>query len=63
MDEAVKKQAEEEMDCILQLLEEWALKYNEEYVSVAVFVDENKISSFSNKTNHVGIDVYRSKKR
>jgi len=28
MDEEVKKDAEEEMNCILDLLEEWCLKYS-----------------------------------
>ena len=38
MDEEVKKDAEEEMNCILDLLEEWCLKYDQDYANAVVLV-------------------------
>ena len=38
MDVKVKKDAEEEMNCILDLLEEWCLKYDQDYANAVVLV-------------------------
>lgn len=38
MDREVKKDAEEEMNCILDLLEDWCLKYDQDYVNTVVLV-------------------------
>ncbi len=39
MDVKVKKDAEEEMNCILDLLEEWCLKYDQDYANAVVLVN------------------------
>ena len=51
MDEEIKKDAEEEMNCILDLLEDWCLKYDQDYVNTVVLVKNEDF------------DVYRTKKR
>lgn len=33
MNEEIKKDAEEEMNCILELLEGWCLKYDQDYTT------------------------------
>lgn len=63
MDEKTKKDAEEEMNCILELLEEWCLKYNQKYVNAFALVKKDRISSSGNIGNIDEFDVYRSKKR
>ena len=63
MDEEVKKDAEEEMNCILELLEEWCLKYDQDYANAAVFVKHDKITSWGSIGNREDFDVYRTKKR
>lgn len=63
MDEEVKKDAEEEMNCILELLEEWCLKYDQDYANAAVFVKHDQITSWGSIGNHEDFDVYRTKER
>lgn len=46
MDEEVKKDAEEEMNCILDLLEEWCLKYDQDYANAVVLVKHDQITSW-----------------
>ena len=36
MNEEIKKDAEEEMNCILELLEGWCLKYDQDYTNAVV---------------------------
>lgn len=43
MDREVKKDAEEEMNCILDLLEEWCLKYDQDYANAVVLVKHDQI--------------------
>ena len=47
MDVKVKKDAEEEMNCILDLLEEWCLKYDQDYANAVVLVKHDQITSCS----------------
>ena len=63
MDEEVKKDAEEEMNCILELLEEWCLKYDQDYANAVVFVKHDQITSWGSIGNHGDFDVYRTKER
>ena len=46
MNEEIKKAAEEEMNCILDLLEEWCLKYDQDYANAVVLVKHNQITSW-----------------
>lgn len=52
MDEEVKKDAEEEMSCILELLEEWCLKYDQDYANAVVLVKHNQITSWGSIGDH-----------
>lgn len=62
MDEEVKKDAEEEMNCILDLLEEWCLKYDQDYANAVVLVKHNQITSWGSIGNHEDL-VCRIKER
>ena len=55
MDVKVKKDAEEEMNCILDLLEE--------YANAVVLVKHDRITSWGSIGNHEDFDVYRTKER
>ena len=61
MDVKVKKDAEEEMNCILDLLEEWCLKYDQDYANAVVLVKHDQITSWGSIGNHEDFDVYRTK--
>ena len=75
MDVKVKKDAEEEMNCILDLLEEWCLKYDQDYANAVVLVKHDQITSWGSMEggkndqitswgsigNHEDFDVYRTK--
>ena len=63
MDVKVKKDAEEEMNCILDLLEEWCLKYDQDYANAVVLVKHDQITSWGSIGNHEDFDVYRTKER
>lgn len=63
MDEEVKKDAEEEMNCILELLEEWCLKYDQDYADAVVFIRNNRITSWGSIGDYEDFDVCRIKKR
>jgi len=63
MDEEIKKNAEEEMNRILDLLEGWCLKYDQDYANAVVFIGNDRIRSWGNIGNHEDFDVYRTKKR
>jgi hypothetical protein len=63
MDEEVKKDAEEEMNCILELLEEWCLKYDQDYTDAVVLTKNDQITSWGNIGNREDFDVHRTKKR
>lgn len=62
MDREVKKDAEEEMNCILDLLEDWCLKYDQDYVNTVVLVKNDQITSWGSVGNQEDFDVYRTKK-
>lgn len=62
MDREVKKDAEEEMNCILDLLEEWCLKYDQDYVNAVVITKNDRITSWGSIGNQEDFDVYRTKK-
>ena len=61
MDREVKKDAEEEMNCILDLLEDWCLKYDQDYVNTVVLVKNDQITSWGSVGNQEDFDVYRKK--
>lgn len=61
MDVKVKKDAEEEMNCILDLLEDWCLKYDQDYVNTVVLVKNDQITSWGSVGNQEDFDVYRTK--
>ena len=63
MDVKVKKDAEEEMNCILDLLEEWCLKYDQDYANAVVLTKNDQITSWGSIGNHEDFDVYRTKER
>lgn len=63
MDREVKKDAEEEMNCIIDLLEEWCLKYDQDYVNAVVITKNDRITSWGSIGNQEDFDVYRTKKR
>ena len=63
MDVKVKKDAEEEMNCILYVLEEWCLKYDQDYANAVVLVKQDQITSWGSIGNHEDFDVYRTKER
>ena len=63
MDREVKKDAEEEMNCILDLLEDWCLKYDQDYVNTVVLVKNDQITSWGSVGNQEDFDVYRTKER
>lgn len=63
MDEEIKKAAEEEMNCILELLEEWCLKYDQDYANAVVLVKHNQITSWGSIGNIGDFDVCRIKER
>lgn len=62
MDREVKKDTEEEMNCILDLLEEWCLKYDQDYVNAVVITKNDRITSWGSIGNQEDFDVYRTKK-
>ena len=62
MDEEIKKDAEEEMNCILDLLEEWCLKYDQDYANAVVLIGNDRIASWGSIGNREDFDVYRTKK-
>ena len=62
MDEEIKKDAEEEMNCILDLLEEWCLKYDQDYTKAVVLTKNDQITSWGSIGNHEDFDVCRIKK-
>jgi|GEM_PF-243687 len=61
MDEEVKKDAEEEMNCILELLEGWCLKYDQDYTNAVVLTKNDQITSWGSIGNREDFDVYRTK--
>jgi hypothetical protein len=61
MDEEVKKDAEEEMNRILDLLEDWCLKYDRDYANAVVLVKNDQITSWGSIGNHEDFDVYRKR--
>ena len=63
MDEEVKKDAEEEMNCILDLLEEWCLKYDQDFANAVVITKEDQITSWGGIGNHKDFEACRIKKR
>ncbi len=63
MNEEIKKDAEEEMNCILELLEEWCLKYDQDYANAVVLVKHNQITAWGRVGNQEDFDVYKKKKR
>ena len=46
MNEEIKKDAEEEMNCILELLEGWCLKYDQDYTNAVVLTKNDQITSW-----------------
>lgn len=62
MDVKVKKDAGEEMNCILDLLEEWCLKYDQDYANAVVLVKHDQITSWGSIGDHEDL-VCRIKKR
>ena len=50
------------MNCILELLEEWCLKYDQDYANAVVLVKHNQITSWGSIGNHEDL-VCRIKKR
>ena len=62
MNEEIKKDAEEEMNCILELLEGWCLKYDQDYIDAVVLTKNDQITSRGSIGNHEDFDVYRTKK-
>lgn len=63
MDEETQRQAEEELECILELMEEWALKYGQDYVNTCAFIKQYEIVSFGNVADYPRLDVFRRTKR
>lgn len=62
MDRKIKKDAKEEMSCILDLLEEWCLKYDQDYVNAVVLTKNDLTTSWGSIGNQEDFDVYRIKK-
>lgn len=62
MDREVKKDAEEEMNRILDLLEEWCLKYDQDYVNAVVLAKNDQITLWGSIGNQEDFDAYRTKK-
>lgn len=62
MNEEIKKAAEEEMNCILDLLEEWCLKYDQDYANAVVLVKHNQITSWGSIGDHEDL-ACRTKER
>ena len=63
MDEETQRQAEEELECILELMEEWALKYGQDYVGACAFIKQYEIVSFGNVADYPKLDVSRITRR
>ena len=63
MDEETQRQAEEELECILELMEEWALKYGKDYVTASAFVGQDEIVSFGDVDEYPNLSVFRETKR
>lgn len=61
MNEEIKKDAEEEMNCILELLEGWCLKYDQDYTNAVVLTKNDQITSWGSIGNREDFDVYRTK--
>ena len=50
------------MNCILELLEEWCLKYDQDYANAVVLVKHDQITSWGSIGDHEDL-VCRIKKR
>ena len=60
MNEEIKKDAEEEMNCILELLEEWCLKYDQDYANAVVLLKHYLMTSWGSIVNHEDFEVFRT---
>ena len=61
MNEEIKKDAEEEMNCILELLEGWCLKYDQDYTNAVVLTKNDQITSWGSigTVSYTHLDVYK----
>ena len=62
MDEETQRRAEKELECILELMEEWALKYGQDYVTACAFIEQYEIVSHGNIADYPRLDVFRKNK-
>lgn len=57
LNEELQRRAEEELKCILELMEEWALKYEQDYVSACAIVEQDEIFSHGDVGEYPYLDV------
>lgn len=62
LNEELQRRAEEELGCILELMEEWALKYEQDYVNAGVIVKQDEIFSHGDVGKYPYLDVHRRRK-